>query len=158
MILSTFSCAYCPFVYLLWKNVYSNTFKIYLFWLHWIFVAECRLFFSCGEQGLFFIAECRLLIVVIMLAGRVQALGTQASVAATCGLISCHSWVLELRLSSCGRWAHLLCGMWDHPGPRIKSMSPALEGGFSTLQWTFTGPAGKSPLLILNLIVFLLFS
>ena len=26
------------------------------FWLCWVFVAACRLFSSCGEQGLLFIA------------------------------------------------------------------------------------------------------
>ena len=36
------------------------------------------------------------------------------------GFGSCGSWLLEHRLSSCGTWAQLLCGMWDLPGSGIK--------------------------------------
>ena len=43
------------------------------------------------------------------------------------------------RLSNCGSRAHLLCGMWDPPGPGLKPMSPALAGRFST-----TAPPGKA--------------
>ena len=68
-----------------------------------------------------------------------QALGTWASVVVSRGLSSCGSRALEHRLSSCGTWAQLLCGMWDLPGPGIEPMSPALAGGFLT-----TVPPGKS--------------
>ena len=37
------------------------------FWLHWVFVAACGLFSSCGERGLFFLAVRRLLIAVASL-------------------------------------------------------------------------------------------
>ena len=37
---------------------------------------------------------------------------------------------LEHRLSSCGTWAQLLCGMWDLPGPGLEPMSPALASRF----------------------------
>ena len=40
---------------------------IYLFtyfWLHWVFVAACRLFSSCSERGLFCVVVLRLLIAV----------------------------------------------------------------------------------------------
>ena len=37
------------------------------FWLHWIFVAACELFSSCGEQGLLFVVVRRLLIMVVFL-------------------------------------------------------------------------------------------
>ena len=30
------------------------------FWLHWVFVAACRLFSSCGDPGLLFIAVASL--------------------------------------------------------------------------------------------------
>ena len=40
---------------------------IYYFWLHWVFVAVRRLFSSCGERGLLFVAVCRLLIAVASL-------------------------------------------------------------------------------------------
>ena len=59
-------------------------------------------------------------------------LGARASVVVACGLSSCGSQALERRLSSCGAWALLLCGMWDLPGPGIEPMSPALAGGFLT--------------------------
>ena len=42
------------------------------------------------------------------------------------------------RLSNCGSRAQLLCGMWDPPRPRLKPVSPALAGRFST-----TAPPGK---------------
>ena len=44
------------------------------------------------------------------------------------------------KLSSCGSWAQLLCGMWDLPGPGLEPVSPASAGGFST-----TAPPGKPP-------------
>ena len=42
------------------------------------------------------------------------------------------------RLSNCGSWAQLLCGMWDLPRPGLEPVSPALAGRFST-----TVPPGK---------------
>ena len=42
------------------------------------------------------------------------------------------------RLSNCGSWAQLLCGMWDFPRPGLEPVSPALAGRFST-----TAPPGK---------------
>ena len=43
-------------------------------------------------------------------------------------------------LSSCGTWAYLPRGMWDIPGPGIKLVSPAPQGGFLT-----TGSPGRPP-------------
>ena len=37
------------------------------FWLHWVFVAACRLFSSCRERGLLFVAVHGLLIAVASL-------------------------------------------------------------------------------------------
>ena len=65
----------------------------------------------------------------------------QASVVVMHGLSSCGSQALERRLSGCGTWAWLLCGMWDLPGPGLEPVSPALAGGFLT-----TAPPGKPPL------------
>ena len=79
------------------------------------------------------------------------AVGARASLAVACGLSSCGSQGLEHRLSSCGAWAQLLCGMWDLPGPGLVPMSPALAGGFLT-----TAPPGKSLILFLINITFLL--
>ena len=55
------------------------------------------------------------------------------------GFSSCGSQALEPRLSSHGTWAYSSQGMWNLPGPRIKSMFPALAGGFLS-----SGPQGKS--------------
>ena len=56
-------------------------------------MATSRLFSSCGAQ-----------------ASRVG------------GFSCCGAWALEHRLSSCGVWAWLLCGIWDPPGPGIEPM------------------------------------
>ena len=66
------------------------------------------------------------------------------------GFISCGSCALERRLSSCGAWASLLCGMWDLPGPGLEPVSPALAGGFLT-----TVPPGKSLRFVFLLFLFL---
>ena len=60
------------------------------------------------------------------------------SVVVARGLSSCDSRTLELRLSTCGAWAQLLCGTWDLPRPGLEPVSPALAGGFLT-----TVPPGK---------------
>ena len=61
-------------------------------------------FYSCGEQGLLFIAVRGLLTAVASRCGA-RALGTQASVVVARGLSSCGLWALEHGLSSCGAWA-----------------------------------------------------
>ena len=45
---------------------------------------------------------------------------------------------------SCGAWAQLPQGMWNPPGPRIKSVSPALAGELLT-----SGP-GKVPITLIS--------
>ena len=70
------------------------------------------------------------------------ALGARASVVVACGLSSCGSRALEHRLSSCGAWAQLLCGMWDFPGPGLEPMSPAMAGRF-----LITAPPRKPQIL-----------
>ena len=60
----------------------------FFFWLCWVFVAVRRLFSSCDERGLLFVAVRGLLIVVASLV----VLGTQASVVAARGLSSCSMW------------------------------------------------------------------
>ena len=61
-------------------------------------------FFSCGKQGLLFVAVRGLLMVVASHCGT-QALGIWASVVVARGLSSCGLRALECRLSSCGPWA-----------------------------------------------------
>ena len=75
-----------------------------------------------------------------------QAPGTWASVVAAQGLSSCSVQVvglqgfsncglkaLEHRLSSCGTWAQVLYGMWNHLGSGIKPVSSALAGGVQSI-------------------------
>ena len=69
-------------------------------------------FFSCGEQGLFFVAVHGLLTEVASLVGGIgsrckafSSCGTQASVVVAHGLSSCGLRALERRLNSCGTWA-----------------------------------------------------
>ena len=73
------------------------------------------LFSSCGEQGLRSSCSVR---------------------ASPCCGFSCHgARALEhLGFSSCGSWAQFLWRMWDLPGPGIEPMSPALAGGFFTVE------------------------
>ena len=61
-----------------------------------------------------------------------RPLGARTSVVVARVLSSCGLRALELRLSSCGTRAQLLCSMWDLPRPGIEPMSPALAGGFLT--------------------------
>ena len=75
----------------------------------------CGLFSSCGEQGL--LSRCG-----------ARDLGHM-------GFSNCSSWGLEHRLSSSGKWALLLWGLWNIPRPEIKSVTPATAGRFFT-----TGP------------------
>ena len=51
-----------------WLFFFINLFIYFYFWLHWVFVAACGLFSSCGEQGLLFVAVRGLLIAVASLA------------------------------------------------------------------------------------------
>ena len=78
------------------------------------------------------------------------ALGVQASVVVAHGLSSCGSRTVECRLSSCGAWAQLLCGIWDLPGAGIEPVSPALAGGFLT-----TVPPGKSPCIHIKVCMYM---
>ena len=86
------------------------------FWLHWVFIAACRLFSSCGERRLLSgysapASHC----------SNFSSCGSRASVVAVHGF-------------SCSAACRILV-----PRPGIKPVSPALAGGFLT-----TGPPGKS--------------
>ena len=94
-----------------------------------------RLFSSCSEWGLVFIALLRLLIAV---ASFVANWGHRASVVVASRLKSCGSWALAQRLSSCGQWAQLLRGIWNLFWIRDRTPVSALVGGFFT-----TEPPGK---------------
>ena len=64
---------------------------VWTFWLHWVFVAACRLFSSCGERWLLFIA--------VASRCRPWALGVQASVVVAHRLQSAGSVVVVHGLS-----------------------------------------------------------
>ena len=86
------------------------------FWLHWVFIAACRLSSSCGKR--------RLLSGCSEWASRCSSFsscGSRASVVAVHGF-------------SCSAACRILV-----PRPGIKPMSPAWAGGFLT-----AGPPGKS--------------
>ena len=121
-----------------------NFFYKFIYLFIYLFIYGCvgsallrTAFSSCGERGLLLVAVCGLPTVVASRCGA-RALGTQASVVVACGLSSCGSWALELRLSSCSARAPLLRDMWDPPRPGLEPMSPALAGSFPT-----TAPPGK---------------
>ena len=95
------------------------------------------LFSNGGEQGLLFVAACRLLIAVASLVAEHRLQGTWASEVV--------ARVLEPGLSSCGPWALFFLGMWDLPGLGIKPVSPALPGRFFP-----TEPPGKSLYVLMN--------
>ena len=78
-----------------------------------------RAFSSCGKRGpLFFAVRGPLTIA--------------ASLVAEHRLQTC-------RLSNCGSWAQVLCGMWGLPRPGLEPASPALAGRLLT-----TAPPGKA--------------
>ena len=56
-------------------------------------------------MGFSVVVVCRLLTVMASLVAEDRLLGVWASVVGACGLSSCGSWVLELRLNSCGTQA-----------------------------------------------------
>ena len=104
-----------------------------------VVVCNCNLFFVifwlhlgllCCAQAFLYLQRAR---ATLRCGAKASwALGVRASVVVAFGLSSSGSLALELRLSSCGTWASLLCGMWDLPGPGLEPMSPALTGGFLT--------------------------
>ena len=77
-----------------------------------------RAFSSCGEWGPLFIA-------------------VRGPLTVAASLVAEHR-LQTRRLSSCGSWALLLCGMWNLPRPGLEPMFPALAGRLST-----TAPPGK---------------
>ena len=115
-----------------------------ILFIYFLFLAALGLcccawvFYSCGEQGLLFIALHGLLVVVASLVAEhgLQVHGLQQLWHVS--FSSCGSRALERRLSSCGARAQLLHGMWDLHRLGLKPMSSALAGGFLT-----TAPPGK---------------
>ena len=77
-----------------------------------------RAFSSCGKRGPLFIA-------------------VRGPLTTAASLVAEHR-LQTRRLSNCGSWAQLLCGMWDLPRPGLEPVSPALAGRLSK-----TAPPGK---------------
>ena len=76
-------------------EVFSLINLLIYFWLHWVFIAACRLYLQrVGATLCFSGFSCG-----------VPAVGARASVVVARGLSSCGSWALQHRLSSCGAQA-----------------------------------------------------
>ena len=82
----------------------------------------CRLFSSCGKQGL--LSSCG---VQASHCSGFSCCGARAP--GHLGFISFSTWALDHRLSSCGTQAQLFCCMWDLPGSGIEPVSPFLTIG-----------------------------
>ena len=124
----------------LFFNIFIYFILFIYFWLRWVFLAACVLSLVAASGGLLFVA-C----VGFSLCWLLMLRSTDSRHA---GVRSCGSRALECRLSSCGAWASLLCGVWDLTGPGLEPLCPAFAGGFLT-----TAPPGKPwsappPLLI----------
>ena len=117
---------------------------IFNFWLRWVFIAACRLSLVAAS-GVYSSLQCTGFSLRWLLL--LRSMGSRHMGFSSCGtqLSSCGWWAPECRLSSCGAWTQLLCGMWDIPGPGLEPVSPALSGGFLT-----TVPPGKSSSIINN--------
>ena len=98
----------------MWQGVRESFVFFNSFWLHWVFLAACRL--------------------SLVVESRSYSLVT-VHWASHCGGFSfCRVWALRLTgFSSRGAWAQLPCSMGNLPRPGIKSSSPALTGGFSSI-------------------------
>ena len=92
---------------------------IYLFWLHWVFVAALWAF-SIAVNGGYFQLPCA---------------GFSLQWLFLFWSMGCRM----RRLINCGTQAQLPCDIWNLPGPGIELVSPALIGEFLS-----TGPPGKS--------------
>ena len=90
--------------------------------------------YSCSKQGLLSRRGARLLTEVASLAVEHGLKGLQSSVAAEPWLNSCGSRAPEHRLRSCGTQAYLLHGTWELLQPGTEPISPAVAGGFSTIE------------------------
>ena len=124
--------------WILYNEQVSLLFVFWFFWLCWVFAAArgLSLVAVSGGYSLLLCAGFSLLWLLL------RSTGSRHT-----GFSSCGSRALDRRLSSCGTWTQLLCGMWDLPGPGLKPVSPALAGEFST-----TVPPGKPCHLFFNVI------
>ena len=123
--LSLMSCSFQHIGLLPPWLIFFNKFIYFIyiyFWLHWVFVAACRLSLVVASGGYSSLWCTGFSLQWLLLLRR---MGSKCT-----GFSSCGSWALERRLSSCGTWAQLLHGMQDLPGPGLEPVSPALAGRF----------------------------
>ena len=115
------------YIFILFHFIFLERFLFYVFsfWLHWVFVATCRLSLV-AVSGSYSSLRC----VGFSLRWPLLLWSTGSRCV---GFTSCGTRALELRLSSCGARAQLLRGMWDPPGPGLEPVSPALAGRFPTI-------------------------
>ena len=118
----------------------NNILNIFLFlWFHFMHLFIVGYAGSCCSMGFSLVVasrgcsswQCEGFSLQWLLRFRSLALGLTS-------FSSCRSWALEHKLSSWGAQAELFWVMWNLPKPRIKPVSPALAGGFFTIE-----PPGK---------------
>ena len=104
-----------------------NFFNLFIYWLHWVFVAAYGLSLVAVSRGCFSLQCTGFSLRQLLL---LQSTGSRHT-----GFTSCSS----RGSSGCSSQALVAHGMWDLPRPQIEPVSPALEGGC-----LFTVPPGKS--------------
>ena len=92
------------FVNVLYIYIFKLFIYLFIFWLHWVFVAA-RGLSLVAASGSYSLLRCAGFSLQWLLLLWSTALGAQASVVVARGLNSCGSRVLECRLSSCGAQA-----------------------------------------------------
>jgi len=122
-------------------SIFSSLYKIFVYWMCWVFIAVFSLKAANRAYSLVAVRELLVVVTSLVVAHRLQ--GIWASVAATQGLSKCGSWDSRALVSICGAQIQLLHGMWDFPGPGIKPVCPALQSGFLT-----PGPLEISPIFV----------
>ena len=124
--------------WLIFPYIFTSSFFFFFinlfiyFWLHWVFVAACRLSLvavsgatlHCGAQG----SHC----------GGFSCCGAWATGVWASVVVAC-------RLSSCGSQAVLPRGMWDLPGPGLEPVSPVLATAVPHRGWLATSPTTVPP-------------
>ena len=133
-------------LFLLWvlwlQNCYLFFILIFILFLAELGLCCCaRAFSSCGEQGATLRCSARASQCGGFSCCRAWDLGMWASVVVARGPSSCGSHALECRLSSCGAWAYLLCGM----------------GSFRTRDQTHIPCIGRRIFFLINLFIYLYF-
>ena len=127
------------FILFYFKVFLKILFYLFIFWLHWVFIAACRssLVAASGGYSSLWCTGFSLQWLLLL-----QSTGSRRVGFSSCGMLAQQLWLAgsraPTRVSSCSTWAQLLRGTWDLPGPGLEPMFPALAGTFLT-----TAPPGK---------------